>query len=177
MKRLFIGIAIPDHITDKVLPIQTGIDATKWSKAENLHITLSFIGKVEDTIADKIVKLLRDIRMPKFQLALHGVGTFSKHDKPSFIWLGIKKENELIRLKKQIDTTLEENNIHIEQKPYNPHMTLASLNNSNLEEIDAFLEKHKDLTTDNFEVSEFVLYQSIGENGVSNYQKFKTYSL
>jgi len=177
MKKLFLGLAIPDQLAKDFDNLKTGVSGASWGTAENAHITLTFIGEVDDHIADKLETLLSSIDIERFILTLQGPELFYKKEEPYILWVKVRHSDPLIALKKQIDALLKKNGISFEDRSYAPHMTLAFLNKPHMDDVNSFLETHKNIPEQNLTVNDFVLYQSAGSRAEPLYKKLKPYSL
>jgi 2'-5' RNA ligase len=132
--RLFIGIELDDKVRDSSAAIadsvkrQLGrrIDA-RWVPAENLHITLWFIGNVADARADEIRRAVdRPFDTGAFDLHIAGLGAFPRSGAPRVFWLGIQAGAEaLARLYAELSMRLEPVGLAPEQRPYSAHLTIA----------------------------------------------------
>ena len=98
-----------------------------WIPAERLHLTLRFIGEVDDPLAERIVGALRDpAPMAPFTIAFDGVGAFPPKGPPRVIWIGVVEGREaVVRAESMIGDRLLELGIPREDRPYSPHLTLA----------------------------------------------------
>lgn len=177
MKKLFLGLAIPDQLAKDFDNLKTGVSGASWGTAENAHITLTFIGEVEDHIADTLEASLSAIDTKNFMLTLQSAELFYRKEEPYIIWIKVKHSDPLIALKKQIDTLLKENGVPFEDRSYTPHMTLAFLNKPHMDDVNSFIETHKNLPEQHLAVNDFVLYQSAGSRSEPLYKKLKHYSL
>src|SRR6185295_8058803 len=70
MIRLFTAIEIPETIRVRLSLLQGGVPGARWTPIENLHLTLRFIGEVDERTATDIDDVLNDLRAPAFELAL-----------------------------------------------------------------------------------------------------------
>ena len=101
----------------------------RWVRAENLHVTLKFIGNVD---AGKLGKLeairavLGEVGSGgDVELRFRGVGFFPNEKRPRVLWVGIAASPNLVPLAAEIDARLEKLGIARESKEYAPHLTLA----------------------------------------------------
>ena len=70
MKRLFIGLQIPENVIQTLEGLPTELTGALWKTPDKYHLTLEFVGNVEEPVADEIERELKYIRFPAFQLAL-----------------------------------------------------------------------------------------------------------
>src|SRR4051794_41865041 len=76
MLRLFVGIEFPPELKLHLSLLETGIPGAKWVDAGNLHLTLRFIGEVDEGVAADIDEALARVRARRFALQLAGTGAF-----------------------------------------------------------------------------------------------------
>ena len=125
--RLFVAIELPEDVLDYFYDLQKKIDLgnakVKWVAKKNIHITLKFIGNVEDNLLDGIKSRLSKVKYNKFSMALSKVGWFPEENSPRVVWIGVDNEKEVINLQKKIDETLLDI-LQGEQK-FSAHITLG----------------------------------------------------
>jgi 2'-5' RNA ligase len=177
MAKLFVGLQIPGHLAKQFNLLKIDVTGARWQTEENMHVTLSFIGEVDDGLLNKVLETLRNVEAEQFSLALKSVGTFARHDEPNVLWAGIANADALKVLKRKIDEVLHGADLPFDRKEYRPHMTLAFLETCDRDKLAAFLNKNKDFCCDAFEVSEFVLYQTMGTKEAPVFKRVSTYRL
>jgi 2'-5' RNA ligase len=134
--------------------------ASGWVKAENLHLTLRFIGEVENGLAEDIDAALLQLRAPGFALTLDGVGFFGKPDMARTLWAGIRKCDALTHLQGKIETAIQRAGMPAEERKFAPHITLARLKGAPAPRLQRFVEEHAAFLAGPFPVDRFVLYSS-----------------
>ena len=134
--RLFVAVEISETVAETVLDLISRLQATAarlaphsritWVTAERLHITIRFIGHVEDSKADAVRAMLTAPLGERFDLTVTGVGTFPPTGGPRVIWAGLTAGRpRLISLEKLVSDRLAEAGVPPEERPFNPHLTLA----------------------------------------------------
>lgn len=126
--RLFIAIDLPSNIKEELMNLRLGIPGAKWVDEEQLHLTLRFIGETKRDEFDQIKGLLSEIKMPAFELTLQEVGVFKSRQTPRVLWVGIKKNTELVGLRNKIERKLQKWGWPAEERKFFPHITLARFN-------------------------------------------------
>ena len=160
MLRLFIAVPIPDEVADKIARLQTGLDGAKWSPRENLHLTLRFVGAVDERQAEDLDTALGDIRVPPIDIDLGGVGFFGS-DKPHAIWLGVKTNNYLSTLRKQCERACRLTGLAPDPRAYTPHVTICYLpRHQPLDSVLAFQQSLNLFTVPTWTADRFYLYAS-----------------
>lgn len=128
--RLFVAIEIPTEIR-KALAVflreLRGIaPQAKWVRAENLHVTLKFLGETEPTRVRAIEKALGSIRSGQpVTLEFRGLGYFPNEKRPRVFWAGMETSGNLKTLAEEIDQGLHKLGFPLEDRPLTPHLTLA----------------------------------------------------
>ena len=129
--RIFIGIPFSGENKKDLGKIQKTIieksRGGRFSDPKNFHLTVKFIGEVEDEKLPEIIEVLKKTAKEEsaFRLTLQGFGTFPK-GKTCIPWLGVDKGLEdLVQLQEKIETALEEVGYKKESRPFHPHMTFG----------------------------------------------------
>ncbi len=178
MQRLFVGIPLPEVIRSGLEEVRTEVSGAEWVPLQNLHITLKFIGEVEQDRLLEISRILQWIRATPFLLEPGGVGVFPPKGHPGVMWVGLHKAHpELFRLQKQIDDTLFRIGIEPERRIYHPHITAARCREASEEGIRQWRKRHQEFLMPPFMVQEFVLYSSLLGRGQPIYSEQCRYGL
>jgi 2'-5' RNA ligase len=131
--RSFIGVEVGDEIRRKAVALQQQLARTgagvKWVEPDNLHITLLFLGEVEDRDLPKLCKVIENTarKGSAFPLRVSGVGAFPTLRRPKVLWGGVSDGAEPLReLYSQLETKLLDLGLyHREERGYAPHLTLG----------------------------------------------------
>ena len=128
--RLFIAIQIPDNIraafAELIQELREVSPRAKWVRAENLHVTLKFLGHTEPAELDAIKTALQAIRSTAaVQLQFRGLGFFPNEKRPRVFWAGMQSSDNLARLAVDIDQATHALGFPPDQRPFSPHLTLA----------------------------------------------------
>ena len=128
--RLFVAVEIPSavraNLTQLVRHFRAFWPQTRWVRAENLHVTLKFIGEVEETKARGICAELAKVRSDApVMLDFRGLGFFPNEKHPRVFWAGIQASPNLKTLTADIERALEAVEIPREGREFSPHLTLA----------------------------------------------------
>ncbi len=160
MIRLFVAIAPPRDARARLSSLCGGVPAARWVNPGNLHLTLRFIGEIEEPGVEDIVFALRAIRMAPFPLTLSGVGHFESRKRVRQIWAGILSSPELMDLQKRVDAALNRAGIIPDGKRFTPHVTLARLREVKPEAVGAWLQANGPFRGFPFTVAGFTLFAS-----------------
>lgn len=132
--RLFIAIEIPENIKEfllKIIPINLPLDGVNVVQKQNLHITLKFLGEVEESLIPDIKETLKSIsgEFSAFTLKITRPGVFPDKFKPRVIWIGTENTDTLKTIAKRIDENLHKYGFEKEQREFKAHITLARVKN------------------------------------------------
>src|ERR1022692_4172530 len=97
MPRLFTGVEIPDDIGQSLAMMRGGLPGARWIDPENYHLTLRFIGDIDDALARDIAGLLGRVRRVPFELRLDGLASFGGR-KPRAVVAAVAPVAPLIEL-------------------------------------------------------------------------------
>jgi len=153
-----------------------GVPGAKWVDAGNYHVTLRFIGEVDEGTASDIDVALAQIRAPRFELAVAGVGQFGDA-KPRALWAGVEKNASLLQLRDKVEHALVRIGIEPETRKYAPHVTLARLRDTDLAKLQEFLARHALWRAEPFRVDRFSLIASYLTKSGSIYEDQADYPL
>jgi 2'-5' RNA ligase len=134
-RRLFAAIELEEPARHEVASLQkrlaaqvSGPDAMlRWSRLDQMHLTLVFIGPVDPQRAATIVAAGEPpIAVAPFGLSLAGIGVFPPRGAPRVLWLGVEEGAEsVIRLQHIVAGRLAAAGVELEARPFHPHVTLA----------------------------------------------------
>lgn len=165
MIRLFVAYDMPDDVRMLICGMGATIPGARAVPAEQLHLTLKFIGDVEGSMLADIRRALAQISTPPLIISLRGVGHFPPRGNPRVLWCGISPEMETIQLRNSIEKSLADIGIPRERRKFSPHVTLARLRNSPLKRVTQFLAGNSMFETPSFRVDTFRLYSSSLSHG------------
>lgn len=103
-------------------------DGIKWVPTDNLHLTLKFLGEVDNTEIPRVCDVIADVteQFDPFDLSFSGTGGFPDTERPRVLWVGIGGATEsLIRLVGQLEKELAQLGFKPEPRDYRPHLTLG----------------------------------------------------
>ena len=161
MPRLFVAIDLPEHLKAVLTKMAPEISAARWVGAQELHLTLRFIGEVDDGTCSLIKTALSGISFSAFPLALRGVGHFPPGRRPRVLWVGLEPCDGLMQLQQDLELALMDAGIAPDERPFSPHITLARFKEPLPAAVTRFELLHKEFASPAFEVSEFILFSSV----------------
>jgi 2'-5' RNA ligase len=160
MLRLFVGIQLPPELKLRLSLLAGGLPGAKWVDPGNLHITLRFIGEVDEGLASDIDAALQPLRAPRFAVELAGVGQFGAGEKTRALWVGVERNELLLTLHDKVEQALLRCGVAPEGRKYQPHVTLARFKYVHAAKVQEFIEQHALFRAAPFEVDHFSLIAS-----------------
>ena len=170
MPRLFIALDLPSKIKQQLLQLPRAYSGARWQTAAQMHITLVFIGDLDNSRKPQLLETLSEITAEPLNLALKGVDYFGSHRYPRVLFANVEKNPALEKLQKQLYKAVAAMDIELERKKYIPHVTLARLDRTPYGSVGQFLEAEALFKTDNFSAAQFHLYSSKQSRAGSEYR-------
>lgn len=131
MPRLFIAVPVDESVRRNLARVGTAADArgVRWVEQENLHLTLAFVGDVEERrvaeLEDVVYEATEDEGSP-LRLKAQGLGAFPNEEAAKVLWAGVDGEvPRLIALQRRLVAKLRRAGFEVDSKRFHPHITLA----------------------------------------------------
>lgn len=134
--RSFIAIELPGEVKASLAEIQQSLKKSgadiRWVKTDNIHLTLKFLGDIEEKSIPGIVQALKGAcRNHKvFSIDISGIGSFPVKKSPRVLWSGISDNGELMQLQAEIDETMASLGFDPERRTFSPHLTIGRFRSS-----------------------------------------------
>jgi 2'-5' RNA ligase len=173
MLRLFVGIALPPELKLQLSLLAAGVPGARWVDPGNYHLTLRFIGEVDEGQAADIDTALVPIRAPRFDVSLARVGHFGLR----MLWVGIERNPALQHLHEKIESALSRLGYPPEERRYTPHVTLARLKGTHERKLQTYLSEHALFHAAPFSVERFSLVASYLTKSGAIYEDQADYKL
>jgi RNA 2',3'-cyclic 3'-phosphodiesterase len=154
-----------------------GVPGARWVRPENYHLSLRFIGEVENGVGDDVDAALGAVAAPSFALDLHGVGVFGKTGKARLLWAGVAPNPALLQLQAKVEAAVARAGLAVETRRFAPHITLARLSRAPAGRVEQFVVEHADFRAGPFPVTRFHLYSSFLSASGAIYTKEADYDL
>lgn len=170
MPRLFIALRPPAPVRAVLLDTMEGIEGARWQDEAQLHLTLRFLGDVEERRAEDLAAAIGAVRAPPFALDLRGAGHFEHKGVINAVWAGLAPSPALDHLQRKIERACQRAGIPAETRTFVPHITLARLGRAS-GPVGDWLVRHAMLRGPDWPVGHFALYQSHLRAGGSVYEE------
>ena len=168
MPRLFTGLEIPPAIGQSLSLLRGGLPGARWIDPENYHLTLRFIGDVDDVVAHEVASMLGKVRRGAFELRLDGLSSFGSH-KPRAVVAAVAPAQPVVDLQAEHERLMQRVGLEPEGRKYKPHVTLARLRDSTSRQVADYLSMRAAFRSMEFSVSRFVLFSSRASVGGGPY--------
>ena len=139
--------------------LRGGLPGARWIDPENYHLTLRFIGDIDDALANDIALLLDQVNRRGFDLRFDGLAPFGGR-KPRAVVAAVAPVPPLIELQAEHERLMQRVGLEPEKRKYTPHVTLARLRDSTSLQVADYLSARGPFRVAPFSVSRFVLYSS-----------------
>ncbi|MDY6881340.1 MAG: RNA 2',3'-cyclic phosphodiesterase [Desulfatiglans sp.] len=184
--RTFLAFELPDEIKSIVATVSgemrhSPIDV-RWVKADNIHLTVVFLGNTPSEELEAIGKTVAGVCMKygPFKVLLSGTGIFSNRLNPRILWFALAGDlNRMAHFRNTLQKKLGPFGVKQEKRPFKPHLTVGRFRkgataNTHLKEL---LARYKNLTSPESTLGELVLFRSDLEPGGAQYTKLNTWAL
>jgi 2'-5' RNA ligase len=160
--RLFVALVPPVTVQTELAELATPLPGVRWTPAENIHLTLRFIGETPPEKQARFEEALAGVRVEPFILPVTGPGIFAHRGPVRVLWAGAGNGHpRLHQLRKRVDEALLTVDSGLAVPGFHPHFTLARLDPSHEpKQIAQFVEKHAQFEGPPFRVAEFQLLAS-----------------
>ncbi len=128
--RIFVAVFPPPEVVKEALAAARlpPDDRIRWTRPENVHLTLKFLGDVREELLDDIRAVLEEVcaSHAPFKVALAGLGAFPSARRARILWASVGEGSGRLRsLATGLDTGLTSSGFEHERRPYTPHLTLG----------------------------------------------------
>lgn len=166
--RAFIAIEIDPQVKENLTRIihqfKKVSSKVKWVKPTAMHLTLKFLGYIEQTKGDQVARIMDKVaeKYPPFDLFCSGIGTFPlKTRKPKIIWAGIKDSSSLKDIYMDIEREVEKIGFSRENRSFHPHLTLGRVKKkSEVQNLLPELEKTQNMDFGKSKINRLTLFKS-----------------
>lgn len=169
-RRIFIGISLPEDIKKRLVQrVEKWQDLPiKWLKNENFHITLAFLGYVDDIKIGEICSGVKEAvgSFQSFDVFFEKIGLGPNVEEPRMVWISGGVNEELRKLQEAVEKTI--GTFIVEKKEFRPHITLGKIRKHKWEDLAERPEIKENLRV-SIPVENVEVFESRIENGKRRY--------
>ena len=180
--RAFVGVPVDKAVAARIYAVRTafGDGAVRWIPAENLHLTLKFLGNVEEAQVASIRSVLREalagaVAVP---VTAAGLGVFPDARRPRVLWVGLAGR-ELARLAGRVEGALEPLGFENAATAFRPHATIGRWRRPELrgKDLREELARWRDREFGTFRIDEVTLFRSVLQPAGAVYTALEVFPL
>jgi RNA 2',3'-cyclic 3'-phosphodiesterase len=176
MPRIFTGLELPTEISQSLAMLRGGLPGARWIDPADYHLTLRFIGDVDDVVAHEVASLLGKISRPALELRFDGLSSFGGR-RPRAVIATLAQTTALMELQAEHERLMQRVGLEPEGRKFTPHVTLARLRDSSSRQVADYLATRPFLAPLPFRVSRFVLFSARASVGGGPYVVEAAYPL
>ena len=176
MPRIFTGLELPLNVAQSLATLRGGLPGARWIDLEDYHVTLRFIGDVDDVIAHEVASLLGRVRRGAFELRVEDLKSFGGR-KPRAIVAALGPGQAVTELQAEHERLMQRVGLEPEGRKFTPHVTLARLRDSSSRQVADYLAIRPFLAPLSFRVTRFVLFSARASVGGGPYLVEAAYPL
>lgn len=176
MPRLFTALEIPVDLGLRLSFLRGGLPGAKWIDPEFYHITLRFIGDIDDRLADEIADELFRVRRRAFDVTVRGVDSFGS-GKPHSIYAAVETTPAIVELQSEHERIMQRLGLDPEGRRFTPHVTIARCKGAPPRDVAEWLSIRGGFPGGTFKAARFVLYSSKASTGGGPYLVEEAYPL
>jgi RNA 2',3'-cyclic 3'-phosphodiesterase len=160
MPRLFTGLEIPPEIALQLSTYRGGLPGARWVDPENYHITLRFIGDVDEPTAREVFSILGEgRRRPPLTVTFDGLGSFGG-GRPHVVHARATPTGDLSDLQAEQERLIRKIGLPPERRKFMPHVTLARLRNASPIDVAGYIATAGHFSKLSFTAERFVLFSA-----------------
>jgi 2'-5' RNA ligase len=173
---LFTALEIPHDVAVALSLLRGGLPGARWIDPENYHVTLRFIGDIDQPTAREVTRALERVARRPFDVSVEGVIALGSR-KPQSIAAAVAAGRELTELQAEHERIIQRIGLEPERRRFRPHVTLARLRGVREADIAAYLALRGSFRMPPFSVGRFVLLSSRESKGGGPYLVEEAYPL
>ena len=158
MPRLFTGFEMPSDVARELASFCGALPGARWISPEDYHVTLSFIGDVDDRQCEEIIEELASVRGAPLEIVLEGLSGFGGA-RPRALIANARSDSLLTNVHKEQERALKRAGIALERRRFIPHVTLARLCDVSPLELAQYMSMYAPPVI-RFRIDRFVLFSA-----------------
>ena len=176
MPRLFTALEVPDEVGAALSTYRGGLSGARWIDVENYHVTLRFLGDVDEETAQEAAYELGKIRRAPFDVVIEGLDAFGG-SRPRALIARVAPSPAIIELQAEHERLIRRTGLPSESRKFTPHVTLARLRDASARAVADYLGLRGGPPRLSFRVDRFVIYSSRDSVGGGPYLVEAAYPL
>ncbi|WP_407049298.1 RNA 2',3'-cyclic phosphodiesterase [Methyloraptor flagellatus] len=176
MPRLFTGLEIPAELGVRLSMLRGGLFGATWIDPENYHITLRFVGDIDDRTAEEVASELGRIRRRAFEVSLEEIDSFGGRQ-PHSVVAKVGAKNGIMELQAEHERVMQRLGLEPEPRRFTPHVTIARTKGASNRAVADWLAIRGGLFGAQFKAARFVLFSSRSSRGGGPYVIEESYPL
>ena len=176
MPRLFTALEVPPQIGERLSILRGGLPGARWIDVENYHVTLRFLGDIDDRTAAEAALLFDGIAREPIRISIDALDAFGG-DRPRSIIARVKPSAELSELHAEHERAARRAGLPPESRKFTPHVTLARLRDVKPRDVAEWLALRGGAPRLDYEAKRFVLFSSRASTGGGPYVAEEIYPL
>ena len=166
--RTFVALPLDSHITTSLQDLYRQLKSlpvdVKWVDPQSIHLTLTFLGNVEEARIDPLCEAIRrGIGGKKpWTVAVKKIGTFPAMRNPRVVWVGLDDPSgRLITMQQRIEAELAPLGFEKEKRKFTPHLTVGRVRSAKgKKELVSFLIDERERELGEMEIHRIILFKS-----------------
>ncbi|MEZ6136038.1 MAG: RNA 2',3'-cyclic phosphodiesterase [Pirellulaceae bacterium] len=183
--RCFVAVPLgppASSVTKRLIGRWQGtLEDVKWTRADQLHVTLKFLGELDNRdllrVSEELQRACESIE--PFTASLNGLGTFPRNKPAKVIWARVDEGSDILQqLYQHLDQALVEIGVPQDGKAYSPHVTLGRVGRTtDLDQLAQAMQAAEAEVQTMFDVDHVVVFASLREKGGIVYEPIETVAL
>ena len=171
MPRLFTGLEIPPDMALALSQYRGGLPGARWVEPQNYHVTLRFIGDIDDAMARDVFSILGEgRRRGALDISIDRLATFGG-DRPRALFARVEPTPDLQELQAEQERLMRRVGLAPEKRKFTPHVTLARLRDTSPVDAAHYIATHGQFRRLTFTTARYVLYSARDSTGGGPYPR------
>lgn len=185
--RLFVAVALDEPIKKSLGAVQSELKSqynigtgVRWVEPANIHLTLRFLGEVDETTAREISAMLTEVcgSHPVFRMDVVGLGAFPNTKTPRVIWAGCKEPQSVLPgIYQDLESRLTVIGLPPDDHKFSAHITLGRVKSNSIDELGTAIEGKRDVIFGGQDIRAITLFKSTLTPTGPIYEVVNTYNL
>ncbi len=176
LTRAFVALDLPETVQAALARVSARLSEGRIVEPENLHLTLVFLGEIDDLTLEEVHDGLGAVHASGFALRIGGLGVFGG-EAPRALWAGVAADAALSHLQAKVAQAARRAGAEVPRRRFVPHVTLARFRPGRDAPPTRVLADHAGIALAPFPVRQFGLYASHLSGHGAAYEELARYPL